>query len=187
MAKAVNECSSGHLSFDGYEQDQTMSLDANQDGDERDTSYQINDNIGDTPFIPEFISTITALRAIPDGPEKQKAIADFRAKHPYTLRQRAALGSRTGQVSRLFAYGIPKATLASSSASPPPPHLACSSSIRRAKSLINGQKTQLQHNRSNSIKAAQLTSYDRAGSRSTHSLMSWNRFGLFGGVQKKSQ
>jgi hypothetical protein len=84
--------SSGHLSFDGYEQDQTMSLDASQDGDERATSYQINDNIGDTLFTPDFISTFTALRAMPDSPEKQRAIADFRAKHPYALRQRAALG-----------------------------------------------------------------------------------------------
>jgi hypothetical protein len=84
--------SSGHLSFDGYEQDQTMSLDADQDGDERATSYQINDNIGDTLFTSEWFAAFTALRAMPDGPQKQKAVADFRAKHPYALRQRAALG-----------------------------------------------------------------------------------------------
>lgn len=82
----------GHLSFDGYEQDQTMSLDANQDGAERATSYQINDNIGDTLFTPDITSTFTALHSMPEGPEKQKAIADFKAKHPYSLRQRAALG-----------------------------------------------------------------------------------------------
>lgn len=82
----------GHLSFDGYEQDQTMSLDANQDGDERATSYQINDNVGDTLFTPEIIAAFTKLHSMPDGPEKQKAFADFKAKHPYSLRQRAALG-----------------------------------------------------------------------------------------------
>jgi hypothetical protein len=84
--------SNGHLSFDGYEQDQTMSLESDQDGDERATAYQINDNIGDTLFTQEFISKVTAIHAMPDGPEKQKALADFFAKHPYDLRQRAALG-----------------------------------------------------------------------------------------------
>lgn len=82
----------GHLSFDGYEQDQTMSLDANQDGDERNTSYQINDNIGDTLFTPDITSMFMALHAMPEGPERQKAFADFKAKHPYDLHQRASLG-----------------------------------------------------------------------------------------------
>ena len=84
--------SSGHLSFDGYEQDQTMSLDADQEGDERGTSYQINDNVGDTLFTPEVMEGFSRLRLMPDGPEKQKAVADFKAKHPFALRQRAALG-----------------------------------------------------------------------------------------------
>jgi hypothetical protein len=83
--------SSGHLSFDGYEQDQTMSLDADQEGDERETTYQINDKVGDTLFTPEWMAAHTALRAMPDGPQKQKALAEFRAKYPYALLQRAAL------------------------------------------------------------------------------------------------
>jgi hypothetical protein len=82
----------GHLSFDGYEQDQTMSLDANQDGEERSTSYQVNDNIGDMLFTPDIFSAFAAFRAMPDGPENTRALADFRAKHLYALRQRAALG-----------------------------------------------------------------------------------------------
>ena len=84
--------SSGHLSFDGYEQDQAMALEADQDGDERATAYQINDNVGDTLFTQEYVSQIRALYDRPDGPERQKALADFNAKHPYDLRQRAALG-----------------------------------------------------------------------------------------------
>lgn len=83
--------SSGHLSFDGYEQDQTLSLDADQDGDERATSYQINDNIGDTLFTPDVLAGFTAIHAMPDGPQKQKAVAEFKAKHPYALRARASL------------------------------------------------------------------------------------------------
>jgi hypothetical protein len=86
--------SSGHLSFDGYEQDQSLSIDTDQDGDDRSTSYQINDNIGDMLFTPDVLDAFTRLRAMPDGPAKQAAIADFKAKHPshYSLRQRAALG-----------------------------------------------------------------------------------------------
>ena len=94
--------SSGHLSFDGYEQDQTMSLDAIQDGNERAEPYQINDNIGNTLFTPEITATFMALRAMPDGPEKQKAISDFKAKHPYALRQRVALGREPDKSSVLI-------------------------------------------------------------------------------------
>jgi hypothetical protein len=83
--------SSGHLSFDGYEQDQSMSLDSDQEGDERATSYQVNDNIGDTLFTPEVMAGFTALHTMPDGPEKQKAVAAFKAKYPYALRPRASL------------------------------------------------------------------------------------------------
>jgi len=84
--------SSGHLSFDGYEQDQSMSIDAYQDGDDRATAYQINDNIGDTLFTPEVLAGFGAIHSMPDGPAKQKALADFKTKYPYALRKRAALG-----------------------------------------------------------------------------------------------
>src|ERR1700761_2293345 len=40
--------SSGHLSFDEYEQDQTLSMDTSQEGETRETAYQINDNAGAT-------------------------------------------------------------------------------------------------------------------------------------------
>jgi hypothetical protein len=83
--------SSGHLSFDGYEQDQSMSLDTDQDGDQRETAYQINDNIGDTLFTPEVLAGFSAIHAMPDGPAKQRASADFKSKYPYALRPRASL------------------------------------------------------------------------------------------------
>jgi hypothetical protein len=82
--------SSGHLSFDEYEQDQTLSLDTGQEGDDRETSYQINDN-GATLFTPDVIAAIQKIRAMPDGPEKDKARADFAAKHSLRLRPRASL------------------------------------------------------------------------------------------------
>lgn len=82
--------SSGHLSFDEYEQDQTLSLDTNQDGDDRETAYQINDN-NTTLFTPDVFAAIDKIRAMPDGPEKKKARADLAARYPMRLRTRASL------------------------------------------------------------------------------------------------
>lgn len=69
-----------------------MSIDTDQDGDERATSYQINDNIGGTLFTPDVLAGFNNLHTMPDGPAKQAAIVDFKAKHPFALRQRASLG-----------------------------------------------------------------------------------------------
>jgi hypothetical protein len=80
----------GHLSFDEYELDQTLSMDTNQDGETRETAYQINDN-GATLLTPEVIAAYSASRAMPDGPEKQKALAAVAAKYPIKLRGRASL------------------------------------------------------------------------------------------------
>ena len=81
----------GHLSFDEYEQDQTLSLDTSEDGQERFTRYQVNDN--STALVtPEVLSELDKVRAMADGPEKQKATAAFAAKYPMRLRERAALG-----------------------------------------------------------------------------------------------
>ena len=78
----------GHLSFDEYEQDQTLSLDTSQDGDDRETGYQINDN-GQTLFTPEVDAAFRKLRAMPDGPEKDKARAAFAAKYSIGQHTRA--------------------------------------------------------------------------------------------------
>jgi hypothetical protein len=83
--------SSGHLSFDEYEQDQTLSMDMNQDGDILETGYQINDNVGDTLFTPDVLSAFNAVHAMPEGPEKQKARAALMAKYPLRLAHRASL------------------------------------------------------------------------------------------------
>ena len=80
----------GHLSFDEYEQDQTLSLDTDQDGQERSSSYQINDN-NVTLLTPEEFSAYEKVRAMPDGPEKQKAMAATMAKYPVKLHARASI------------------------------------------------------------------------------------------------
>lgn len=84
--------SSGHLSFDEYEQDQTMSLDTSQDGQDRESAYQINDNATSTLFTPEVLGAFSAVKALPEGPAKQQAWKDLLAKYPVRLPQRALLG-----------------------------------------------------------------------------------------------
>jgi hypothetical protein len=81
----------GHLSFDEYEQDQTLSIDTVQSGDYRRTSYQINDNATSTLSTPDIIAAYAAVRSMPDGHEKEKARADLRAKYPLKLPARASL------------------------------------------------------------------------------------------------
>ena len=78
----------GHLSFDEYEQDQTLSFDTSQNGKSHFTSYQIND-VGNSPLTPDVTEAFQKLRAMPDGAEKQKARAAMMAKYPFA--QRAAL------------------------------------------------------------------------------------------------
>jgi hypothetical protein len=82
--------SHGHLSFDEYEQDQTLALETSQDGDDRESGYQINDN-GPALFTPDLYAALQKLRAMPDGPEKDKARAEFAAKYPISLSPRARL------------------------------------------------------------------------------------------------
>ena len=83
--------SSGHLSFDGYEQDQMMALDSDQEGSKSATVYQINDNEGSTLFTPEVIDAMTRVQMMPPGPARQKAMQELRAKYPYKLKARAQL------------------------------------------------------------------------------------------------
>jgi hypothetical protein len=80
----------GHLSFDEYEQDQTLSLDTDQDGQERSSSYQINDN-NTTLLTPEVFSAYKTVRAMPEGAEKQKAMAALMSKYPMKLHARASI------------------------------------------------------------------------------------------------
>lgn len=83
--------SSGHLSFDEYEQDQTLSLDTEQDGAERSASYQINDNASSTLFTPDVLAAFSSVKAMQEGPAKKQAWKDLLAKYPVKLPPRASL------------------------------------------------------------------------------------------------
>jgi hypothetical protein len=90
-AKDGTMYSSGHLSFDGYEQDQMMALDSDQEGKESATVYQINDNATPTLFTPEVLSAFGQVKQMPPGPAKQKAMKALQAKYPVKLVPRAQM------------------------------------------------------------------------------------------------
>lgn len=90
----------GHLSFDEYEQDQTLSLDTSQDGDDHETAYQVNEN-STTLITPEVLALRDKVRAMSDGPAKQKAIAEFVAKYPMRLKPRASLSRDSDRAAAL--------------------------------------------------------------------------------------
>ncbi len=83
--------SSGHLSFDGYEQDQMMSLDSFQEGQLSGTEYQINDNATPTLFTPEVMDAFSRVQMMPSGTAKKEAMKELRKKYPVRLVPRAQM------------------------------------------------------------------------------------------------
>jgi hypothetical protein len=80
----------GHLSFDEYEQDQYMDIDASQDGSSRSSKIVILDNPA-YPITPAFVDEAQRVKAMPHGPARAKAWAALLAKYPPGA-QRAYLG-----------------------------------------------------------------------------------------------
>ena len=70
-----------HLSFDEYESDQTLSLDAQQDGNDRFSLVGLND-MPSQDYTAEERATRAALRAMAAGPAKMQALRSFRIAHP---------------------------------------------------------------------------------------------------------
>jgi len=62
--------SSGHLSFDAYEQDQTMALDSTQDGSERHTRLQITDYPDYS--ILDLLNLLASIKQLPTAQQKEK-------------------------------------------------------------------------------------------------------------------
>lgn len=80
----------GHLSFDEYEQDQTLTLDTSQSGEDHFTAYQIND--AESGLItPEVMDAFQKIHQMPAGPEKQKSRAAVIEKYHVHVTARAAL------------------------------------------------------------------------------------------------
>jgi hypothetical protein len=86
----------GHLSFDEYEQDQTLSLDTDQDGTTRHAGIRIWDN-GPGHITPEVIEAFSKAKTMPaDTPEHiaaaQKVMEELLTKYPIKEVPRAYLG-----------------------------------------------------------------------------------------------
>ena len=86
----------GHLSFDEYERDQTLTEDMQQDGDKRNAGYEVNDN-GPGHITPEMFDEFNKAKALPLNTPAQQAAAQsaFDAllkKYPIRTVQRAYLG-----------------------------------------------------------------------------------------------
>jgi len=78
-----------HLSFDQYEQDQTLTLDASFEDGERFAGVRLND-VPEIPLTPQLIQEYERLRSQPEGAAKEQAITAFKQKYPAGHR-RAAL------------------------------------------------------------------------------------------------
>jgi hypothetical protein len=89
LSKDGKPMSFSHLSFDQYEQDQTLNLEASFHNGEHFTGIRLND-VPDFPITPELIAEYEALLALPQGAAKQQAMTAFAKKHPASHR-RAAL------------------------------------------------------------------------------------------------
>ncbi len=86
----------GHLSFDEYEQDQTLALDTQQDGADREANYRISDN-GTGLLTPEAMDAFENARRLPaNTPQerivRQQARAAVIAKNGLSGYLRADLG-----------------------------------------------------------------------------------------------
>lgn len=71
----------GHLSFDEYDSDQTLTLDAQQDGNERFSVVGLSDMPSQVYTVGENAER-ARLKAMPAGPSKQNLIRAFRIAHP---------------------------------------------------------------------------------------------------------
>jgi hypothetical protein len=90
LSKDGTAHSFGHLSFDEYESNQTLSLDTSEQGSNRVAAFGINDNDSGLR-TPEVLAEQERIRKLPDGAEKQKAFADLAAKYHIQLTPRGGL------------------------------------------------------------------------------------------------
>lgn len=74
--------SHGHLSFDQYDQDQTLALDEGLE-DGKKYSQIVLGSQPDFALSPQVVKELAIIKAMPEGPAKQKAWADAKKKYPY--------------------------------------------------------------------------------------------------------
>ena len=72
----------GHLSFDQYDQDQTLSLDEGLEDGKKYSQIVLGDQ-PDYALSPKVFDYFEAIKAMPAGPTKQKALADAAKIYPF--------------------------------------------------------------------------------------------------------
>lgn len=82
----------GHLSFDEYQRDQTLALESDSNGTSRNTYYAINDDDRPYPLTPQYSEEYQRVKAMPLGPERDKASKAWHAKYPSGLINRGYFG-----------------------------------------------------------------------------------------------
>jgi hypothetical protein len=70
-----------HLSFDQYDQDQTLVLGASLEDGKRTSGVTVND-VGAYPINQEYIDVVERVKAMPHGPERAAAWAKLSEKYP---------------------------------------------------------------------------------------------------------
>lgn len=80
----------GHLSFDQYDQDQTLSLDSGIRDGQKFSSIILSD-VPDFALTPAVMDETERVKAMPQGPERTAAWAALRKKYQNFGAQRAAL------------------------------------------------------------------------------------------------
>lgn len=76
-----------HLSFDQYDQDQTIVIGASLSNGERNAAIQLND-APETPITPALIAEGERIKAMPHGARRGAAWADYQKRYP-ALTERA--------------------------------------------------------------------------------------------------
>ena len=80
-----------HLSFDQYDQDQTLALGAQMDADGSKRTVLTISDVGNYLITPEFIADAERWKAMPHGEERARAFAELKRRYPGEV-PRAALG-----------------------------------------------------------------------------------------------
>jgi hypothetical protein len=70
-----------HLSFDQYEQDQTLSLESSLQGGRKFTGIHMSDE-PDYAITPQMVDDYTQVKAMPTGPARASAFAALAKKYP---------------------------------------------------------------------------------------------------------
>jgi hypothetical protein len=80
----------GHLSFDQYDQDQTLSLGSSLEDGKKVAAFTLND-MPDFALSPAVIDEVEKVKALPHGPARAAAWAALQKKYTSFGRQRASL------------------------------------------------------------------------------------------------